>query len=296
VELTNVAASPRQTEVSLLKSRIRPMFITPLPETRIVAGSQVEILIRGEGQALLFLHAGHGFEPHDPLVAALSQHYRVYAPSHPGFGASDRPEHFTSVEDLVFFYLDLIEQLDLRELIVVGVSFGGWLAAELATRGTGRIAKLVLIDAVGVKFSGRETRDIADIFATTIEDIPSLYFDDVQAGMRAFGQLDFKSMTLESTTRFARNRESTLLFGWSPTMYNPKLLRRLYRVRVPVLVLWGAGDKVVSTGYGKQYASAFEHGVYREVAGAGHYGYLEKPAEFAAAAIEFLGNETPASV
>jgi pimeloyl-ACP methyl ester carboxylesterase len=272
------------------------MFIRPLPETRIVAGRQVEILIRGEGQPLLFLHAGHGFEPDDPLVAALSKHYKVYAPSHPGFGASDRPDHLNSVEDLVFFYLDLLEQLDLRDLIVVGVSFGGWLAAELATRGTGRIAKLVLIDAVGVKFSGRETRDIVDIFATTIDEIPSLFFHDSAAGLRQFGGLDFKSMSLESTTRFARNRESILLFGWSPTLYNPKLLRRLYRVHVPVLVLWGAEDKVVTTAYGKQYAAAFEHGVFREVAGAGHYGYLEKPSEFAAEVTTFLATKTPALV
>jgi len=272
------------------------MFITPLPETKIVAGQQVELLIRGEGQNLLFLHAGHGFEPDDPLVAALSRHYRVYAPSHPGFGASDRPDHLNSVEDLVFFYLDLIEQFDLRDLIVVGVSFGGWLAAELATRGTGRIAKLVLIDAVGVKFSGRETRDIVDIFATTIEQIPGLFFHDEQIGMRQFGGLDFKAMSLASTTRFARNRESILLFGWSPTLYNPKLLRRLYRVHVPVLVLWGAEDQIVATSYGKQYAAAFEHGVYREVAGAGHYGYLEKPAEFAAAVTEFLATKSPVEV
>jgi len=272
------------------------MFITALPETKIVAGQQIEILIRGEGQPLLFLHAGHGFEPDDPLVAALAKQYRVYAPSHPGFGASDRPDYVNSVEDLVYFYLDLIEHLDLRELIVVGVSFGGWLAAELATRGTGRIAKLVLIDAVGVKFSGRETRDILDIFATTIDQIPSLFFHDEQIGLKQFGGLDFKSMTLASTTRFARNRESILLFGWSPTLYNPKLLRRLYRVHVPVLVLWGGDDKVVATSYGKQYAAAFEHGIYREVPEAGHYGYLEKPAAFADAVIEFLATKTPAEI
>jgi pimeloyl-ACP methyl ester carboxylesterase len=226
----------------------------------------------------------------------LSKHYRVYAPSHPGFGASDRPDHVNSVEDLVFFYLDLIEQLDLRDMILVGVSFGGWLAAELATRGTGRIAKLVLIDAVGVKFSGRETRDIVDIFASTIEEIPGLFFHDPETGLRTLGGLDFKAMSLESTTRFARNRESILLFGWSPTLYNPKLLRRLYRVHVPVLVLWGADDKVVSTTYGKQYASAFEHGVYRDVPAAGHYGYLEKPAEFASEVIGFLAAKSPAEV
>jgi pimeloyl-ACP methyl ester carboxylesterase len=65
---------------------------------------------------------------------------------------------------------------------------------------------------------------------------------------------------------------------------------------VPVLVLWGAEDKVVTTAYGKQYAAAFEHGVFREVAGAGHYGYLEKPSEFAAEVTTFLATKTPALV
>jgi pimeloyl-ACP methyl ester carboxylesterase len=264
------------------------MFMSPLPETRVIDGTTVELLIKGEGQPLLFLHAGHGFDLDDPLVEALSKSYRVIAPSHPGFGASELPRHITGTDDLVYFYLDLIEELDLRDLIVVGVSFGGWLAAELATRGTGRIAKLVLIDAVGVKFSGRETRDITDIFATTLEEIPTLFFHDDAKAMQILGGLDFKNMSLASVTRFARNRESLLLFGWSPTLYNPKLLSRLHRVHVPVLVLWGADDKVVSTEYGKKYAAAFEHGSFAQIPEAGHYGYLEQPEAFAGKITEFL--------
>ena len=268
------------------------MFIKPLPETRIVAGQQVEILIRGEGQPLLFLHAGHGFEPDDPLVASLSKHYRVYAPSHPGFGASARPDHVNSVEDLVFFYLDLLEELDLTDVIVAGVSFGGWIAAELATRGTGRISKLVLIDAVGVKFSDRETRDITDIFATSLEDIPELFFHDREKAMAVLGHFDFKNMSLETTTRFARNREALLLFGWSPTLYNPKLLSRLHRVHLPVLVLWGDDDKIVGVEYGRKYAAAFADSKFSVVRDAGHYGYLEQPAAYAAEVMAFLATKT----
>jgi pimeloyl-ACP methyl ester carboxylesterase len=268
------------------------MFISALPSRLNVAGVSVELLIKGEGQPLLFLHAGHGFDADDKLVDALSKSYRVIAPSHPGFGASELPVHITTTDDLVFFYLDLLEELDLRDLIVVGVSFGGWLAAELATRGTGRIAKLVLIDAAGVKFSGRETRDIVDIFARPLEEIPTLFFHDQDKAMAILGGLDFKNMSLDSVTRFARNRESLLLFGWSPTLYNPKLLGRLYRVHVPVLVLWGADDQITPPAYGKQYAGAFEHGTYEEVANSGHYGYLEQPEKFAAKVTAFLAAKT----
>jgi len=269
------------------------MFITSLPETRVIAGVTVEILIKGQGQNLLFLHAGHGFQADDPLLAALSKQYRVIAASHPGFGATSRPNSITSMEDLVFFYLDLMESLDLTDIIVAGVSFGGWIAAELATRGTGRISKLVLIDAVGVKFSDRETRDITDIFATALEEIPELFFHDNEKAMAVLGHFDFKNMSLETTTRFARNREALLLFGWSPTLYNPKLLGRLHRVHVPVLVLWGADDRIVSVEYGRKYAAAFADAKFSVVKDAGHYGYLEQPAAYATEVLEFLAAKTP---
>jgi pimeloyl-ACP methyl ester carboxylesterase len=268
------------------------MFISALPERRVTAGTTIELLVKGKGQPLLFLHAGHGFDIDDPLVEALSKHYKVIAPSHPGFGASELPRQITSTDDLVYFYLDLLEELDLKDLLVVGVSFGGWLAAELATRGTGRIAKLVLIDAVGVKFSGRETRDILDIFSKPLEDIPSLFFHDQDKAMQILAGLDFKNMSIETATRFARNRESLLLFGWSPTLYNPKLLGRLHRVHVPVLVLWGSDDLVTPLSYGQKYAAAFEHGVFEQVADAGHYGYLEQPGKFAEKVTAFLAAET----
>jgi pimeloyl-ACP methyl ester carboxylesterase len=264
------------------------MFTTSLPETRTIAGVTTELLIKGTGQPLLFLHAGHGFEVDDPLVEALSAHYRVIAASHPGFGATARPDTMTSVDDLAFFYLDLMESLDLQDLIVVGVSFGGWIAAELATRGTGRISKLVLIDALGAKFSDRETRDIADMFAITVGETPDLFFHDSQRGTAILSGLDFKALPLAAATRFARNREAMVLFGWSPTLYNPKLVSRLHRVKVPVLVLWGANDKVVAPEYGRKYAAAFADGRFEQIADAGHYGYLERPQKFADAVLAFL--------
>jgi pimeloyl-ACP methyl ester carboxylesterase len=75
-------------------------------------------------------------------------------------------------------------------------------------------------------------------------------------------------------------------------LYNPKLLGRLHRVHVPVLVLWGAEDKVTPLAYGQKYAEAFEHGEFAQVADAGHYGYLEQPAAFAEKVTAFLTAKT----
>lgn len=264
------------------------MFRNAFPEKIDVAGASIELLTKGEGSPILFLHAGHGVDTDDALVERLARDHKVIVPSHPGFGASSRPTGVTAVDDICHVYLDLIETLDLRDLIVVGVSFGAWIAAELATMGTGRISRLVLIDAVGVKVSDRETRDIKDIFATTVEDIPGLFFHDPEKGKASFGGFDFKNMTDAEVTRFVRNRESLLLFGWSPTLYNPKLLGRLHRVKVPVLLLWGADDKVVGVDYGRRYAAAFLDARFEVIEGAGHYGYLEQPDAFAARIDTFL--------
>ena len=88
--------------------------------------------------------------------------------------------------------------------------------------------------------------------------------------------------------RFVRNREALLLYGWSPTLYNPKLRHRLHRIEVPTLLLWGAQDGIVSTDYGRQYAAAIPRATFEVVEDAGHYGYLEQPDAFAAKIDAFL--------
>ncbi|MBO9499096.1 MAG: alpha/beta hydrolase [Novosphingobium sp.] len=265
------------------------MFLEALPERKTVAGTETELLIKGEGQPLLFLHAGHGVEPADPLLERLSARYRVIAPSLPGFGASPRPADVTTVDDLAYRVLDLIEELDLQDVILAGVSFGGWVAAEVATKGSSRISKLVLIDPVGCKFGGRETRDIVDIYAHTAQEIPALFFADEAKGLAALHNLDFKDLPEETAMRFARNREALTLYGWAPTLHNPKLKGRLHRIKVPTLVLCGEEDRIVVADYGRNFAAAIPGASYASVSGAGHYGYLEQTPAFAQQIEAFLG-------
>ncbi len=130
-----------------------------------VNGIRVELIERGAGRPLLFLHPFTGIEPTQPFLDRLAARARVIAPTHPGFGRSEAPPSFDTVDDLAYFYLDLLEQLDLRDVILAGVSFGAWIAAEIAIKSTARLSHLVLANAVGIKVGDRETRDIVDIFA-----------------------------------------------------------------------------------------------------------------------------------
>src|SRR5437764_1333885 len=90
------------------------------------------------GPPLLFLHGGDYVAQNRPFLDRLAQRFRVVAPRHPGFGTTPRPAWFRSVHDIAYLYLDLIDRLDLRQATVVGSSFGGWIALELAVRSTAR--------------------------------------------------------------------------------------------------------------------------------------------------------------
>jgi len=80
-------------------------------------------------------------------IGELAKSAHVIAPTHPGFGRSELPKGMRWVDDLSYFYLDLLEQLDLRDVVVVGVGFGAWIAAEIAVKSCERIGRLVLADA-----------------------------------------------------------------------------------------------------------------------------------------------------
>jgi pimeloyl-ACP methyl ester carboxylesterase len=249
----------------------------PMTGMETVAGVEIEVLRRGaRGRPLLFLHPGIGIAPDAPVLDKLAAGARVIAPSHPGFGGSAQPPDMTTVDDLAYFYLDLMEALDLEDAILVGVSFGGWIAAEIAVKSCARIGHLVLADALGIKVGAREARDIADIFAMTEPQFLEHAFFDPKAGAR-----DYKSMPQSDLIVVARNREATARYGWQPYMHDPKLKGRLRRIRVPALLVWGEADRIVAPDYGRAYAAAIPGARFETIARAGHFPHLEAPEEFA---------------
>jgi len=254
----------------------------PLMSTFIVNAVRIELIDRGHGRPILFLHPHSGLDPSAPVLAMLAEGGRLIAPSHPGFGHSERPAGITTVDDLAYFYLDLMDALDLRDTFVIGVSLGAWIAAAIAVKSTARMARLVLGNPVGIKVGDRETRDILDIFAMVEGEFLEKAFADPAVGRR-----DYRAMREDEVTVVARNREAAALYAWSPYMHDPKLKGRLHRIRIPTLVLWGTADRLVGEAYGRAFAAAMPGAKFETIAGAGHFPHLEQPKAFAGRTLAF---------
>ena len=126
----------------------------------------------------MWLHGEEGLRPDDAFLDLLAEHGQVLAPSHPGFGHSPDIDGVDTIDDLSYLYLDLLAGRDLRDVVVIGASLGGWIAAEMAVKCTDRLAGLVLVAPMGIKVGDRETRDIPDIFALHPDDVTRLQYRD----------------------------------------------------------------------------------------------------------------------
>ncbi len=119
-----------------------------------VRGCNITLMRGGAGRPLLMLHGAGGAGSWLPYMADLAARHDVIVPEHPGFGASDTPDWLDTIPDLANFYLDFLDQLDLKNVDLVGFSLGGWIAAELAVRNTSRLASLTLVAAAGIHVKG----------------------------------------------------------------------------------------------------------------------------------------------
>jgi pimeloyl-ACP methyl ester carboxylesterase len=246
-----------------------------MTRTVSLVGTSLELIERGEGRDLLFLHAGEGLMPERPWLDLLSRHYRVIAPWHPGYGNSPLIDGAGSVDDLAYLYLDLAAELGLDNAVLVGADLGGWIAAEMMVRSTARFSRLVLVAPLGIKLRGREERDIADVHAMTRADYLRLAWADP-----AKGEVDFTALPDNELAAVVRGREAFALYGWKPYMHNPRLKRWLHRIDRPSLLLWGAEDGIVTPSYGEGWRQEIPGARIEIIPGAGHFPHWEQPEAF----------------
>ena len=247
-----------------------------------VRGRNVKLLRGGEGAPLIFLH--DEFCPAWlPLHDRLASEFEVFVPIHPGFaGSEDGFEQFETMEDLVIHYLDLCEALGLERRALAGASFGGWIAAEWAIRYSERLRCLVLIDALGLRLPAAPVADVLSLDGPALRR--TLFADPnsavAQEAIPDTPKVDAIVGTILGRRAFAR-------FAWQfPD--DPRLLRYLYRARLPALMLWGERDECVPIAHGRAFHDGIADSELAAIAGAGHLPHLEATEECAKLMLSFL--------
>jgi pimeloyl-ACP methyl ester carboxylesterase len=274
--------------------------VTPATETWRIGPFALEVLRRGgrpDAGPILLVHGVNPIGAAAPFLDLLAAHGEIVAPSHPGFGNSPRPADCDTMYDLVRLYLSVLDAIPGERLTVIGFSFGGWIAAEVAVCGHKKLDRLVLVDPVGVKLGGREERDIVHFFNTAPEELNRRAWHDPSrrpAGVYGLGwHSAIDAIGDEEIVALARNWDALCLYAWRPHMYNPQLKYWLHRIAVPTLVLWGASDRIVTPDYGRAYSGLIPGARFETVAAAGHHPELEQPHAFVDRVVRFLDERAP---
>jgi pimeloyl-ACP methyl ester carboxylesterase len=225
----------------------------------------------GTGRPALILHGGGGPFTVAGIADHLSQTMHTIVPTIPGWNSTNRPDRLSSVNDLALLYLQYLEERGLRNVLVIGSSLGGWIGADMASTGkAGLITGLILIDAAGIEVDGEPIRDF---FALTAREVAEYAYHDAD---RFY--VDPATVPPERAAAQQANMATMRILAGDPYMHDPALLKRLDRVRIPVLAIWGDSDRIVTPAYGARYASAFPKSRFRIVENAGHLPQIEQPA------------------
>jgi pimeloyl-ACP methyl ester carboxylesterase len=246
-----------------------------------VRGTRVHMLRGGAGSSLVFLHGAGGAGRWLTFQERLAEHFTVLAPSHPGHGGSPAAQWIDHISDLAFHYLDLLDALSLERVHLVGASFGGWIAAEVAVMASHRLASLTLIDPVGIKVDGWI---YPFLFGMDVPEIVATVFHNPMAALA----LAPPDQSVETLALSYRQGTAIARVSWNPYLYDPLLRRRLGRITAPVLLCWGAHDRLAPVD---PCARAWE----KDLPGArlcvfpesGHVPHIEEPEAVAGAVVEF---------
>jgi pimeloyl-ACP methyl ester carboxylesterase len=234
------------------------------------------VLEAGEpgARTALVLHGGGGPQTVAPIVGHLAATMHVFAPTHPGWNGTIRPDGIASIADLAVAYLDRLLDHGERDVVVIGSSIGGWIALEMAIRAAaderyaGLIGAVIDIDGVGAVVDGEP---IADFFALDARGLAEVAWHDPQRGY-----LDPAGFSDEQRAIQQSNGHTMSVIA-GRGMSDPTLLGRLGALAVPTLVVFGESDRVVTPAYGRVVAAAIPGAEFAEVAAAGHLPQLEAP-------------------
>ncbi|MCY3622017.1 MAG: alpha/beta hydrolase [Gammaproteobacteria bacterium] len=239
-----------------------------------LATGRIKYLEQGSGPPVVVLHHSWGSPGWLPFHDRLAENHRVIVPDMPGWGGSERPAWARDPRDVAIITTRLLSRLELGDVKLVGLGFGGYVAAELATMNPSRLAHLILVGAAGLQ---PKTGEITDQMMLSHRKYIEESFRDAETYTAYVGDEppdDIRQL-------WDLSREMTARLTWKPYMFNRRLEPLLGDLDVPTLIVWGERDKVVPFECAKQFEAAIPNARVEVVAGAGHVVELEEPERLA---------------
>lgn len=250
-------------------------------------GGMLRLAVAGSGPPIVALPRDQGHPPASAFLDRLATVGTVYYPWLAGFHGGDPAqwEWLTNVRDLAVVQRQALETLALDKPALVGLGFGGWLAAEIATMAPASLSALVLVSAMGIKPTNGY---IYDQFIVSTEHYAQTAFHDNGAYAEVYGS----EVSFEQLEAWETDREMTSRLAWKPYMYNPVLPQLLSGVNVPALVVWGDDDQIVPVECAELYRNALPHATLELIPNCGHAIDLEQPEALLRCVSSFLAQSS----
>ena len=277
----------RRVEVFSRSSTLTRDMTMAEEQTISVRGGAFEthLFIEGAGAPLLFLHGVTHLSEWPGWLTPFAEKRRVIAPEHPGFGESTGLEHLDDFADLTFYYLELLDALNLAHLDVMGHSLGGNIAAELAALCPERVGKLVLVAPTGLWM---DETPVLDFFSLTADQMNHATWHDVDLA-RSRGLIETPAD--EEAARaagFERTRSLAAAGKFLWPIPDKGLKKRIHRISAPTLLVWGAHDSIIPAAYGPLFQKSIAGSRLVVLEGSGHMPMLEQPEDFTKTVLDFL--------
>jgi pimeloyl-ACP methyl ester carboxylesterase len=270
-----VAGAPEEGETIAGRGALMP---APTPRTVTVWQGRVplRVLVKGAGPPAVFFDGPWGLT-WGPFLDALAERFTVHAPEHPGTteGQPDTVQQIDSLWDLVLCYDEMLDRLGLAEAALVGHSFGGMIACEVAVARPLRARSLVLIDPIGL---WRDDVPVTNWMTQVAPpDLPKYVFHDPAgpAARALFSLPDDPEQAAIAKTRLTWAMGSSGKFIWP--IPDKGLKKRIHRVQASSLLVWGQDDQLVPLAYADEFARRLSRARIEIVKDAGHAPHLEQP-------------------
>ncbi len=249
---------------------------TPVVNTIPIRHCNFEAKVKtaGNGPPLLYLHAAAG-PIWDDFIGGLAERYTVYAPHHPGTGETARDSIYDvdSLWDLVLIYDEILDGLNLNSVPIIGTSYGGMMACELAAHRPDRVSKMVVLDPIGL---WRDDVPVAQYMLMDPEELTATLYKDLSS------EPVKKALEMPSDPKELAVATADLIWALGATgkfvwpIPDKGLRKRLHRIKAETLIIWGEEDALISSVYAKEFGSRIANSRVEIIRNCGHVPQVER--------------------